>query len=105
MRKREKAFLLRLSEKEMKILDEKVSKANIPREEFLRMLISNATIKEAPPVDYYKMIMQLRRIGSNINQVLKLANAKGIIIATDLRKALEDYHKTEKMLWEAFALE
>lgn len=58
-------------------------------------------IKEAPPIDYYEIIIQLRRIGSNINQLLKIANAKGIIITGELRKALEENRKVEKALWKA----
>ena len=48
------------------------------------------------------MIRELRRVGSNINQVLKKANAAGLLDVPMLRKSLDDYKKTEKMLWDTF---
>ena len=59
-------------------------------------------VKEAPPVDYFTLISEVRRTGSNINQVLRKANAIGLIDVPLLRKALEENHATEDMLWQVF---
>lgn len=65
-------------------------------------MLSDVELKEAPPAEYYDMIRELRRVGSNINQVLKKANAAGLLDVPMLRKALDGYKKTEKMLWDTF---
>ena len=104
MRNRNNNFLVRLNDDEYKKLNEKVARTNLSREQFVRELLNDAEIKDSPPADYVELIMQVRRVGSNINQLLKLANAKGIIIANDLRIALEKNYKVEDMLWNVFAV-
>ncbi len=101
MRTRNNRIHFYLTDEEYISLESKVKLAGCSREEFLRNLINGCVIKAAPPMDYYEIIIQLRRIGSNINQILKLANAKGIIITGELRKALEENRKIEKALWQA----
>lgn len=101
MRKRNNRIHLYLTDDEFEKLEYKVAKSGFSREVFLRHMINEVQIKEAPPIDYYEMIIQLRRVGSNINQLLKLANAKGLIISDELRKALEENRKIEKALWNA----
>ena len=59
-------------------------------------------MKEAPPVDFTTMIWELRRVGSNINQLLVKANTVGFIDAPMLRKALDETHSVEDKLMEAY---
>jgi len=41
-------------------------------------------------------------VGSNVNQILKLANAKGLLDVPKLRKDLEQIRATEQMLYDTF---
>lgn len=102
MRKRNNSILLRLTQEEMDALNQKAKEAKMPRETFCRLVLSGAEIKQAPPADFFALITEVRRAGSNINQVLKKANAIGLIDVPLLRKALEDNHATEDMLWQVF---
>ena len=43
-------------------------------------------------------IREVRRVGYNIDQLLKLANAKGLLDVPQLRKALADNCVAEKMI-------
>ena len=81
-----------------------VRKTNLSRETFIRRLLNGAEIKEAPPAEYYDLIREIRRVGSNINQILSLANARGFLDTPQLRKALEQNHAVEKMLWDTFSM-
>ena len=105
MRTKTQRVEIRLSDSEADLLDRLAIKTRLSRSEFIRRLILNCKIKEAPPVDYFTLISELRRIGSNINQVLKVAYTKDFVDVPLLRKTLDDYRKTEQMIWKAFSPE
>ncbi|MBE6716225.1 MAG: plasmid mobilization relaxosome protein MobC [Ruminococcaceae bacterium] len=45
----------------------------------IRALILGKRLVEAPPVDYKQFIIELRRVGTNLNQLTAKANAIGFI--------------------------
>lgn len=102
MRKRNKRVEIYFTEDELALLTSKVQQAGISREVFCREVLLGAEIKTAPPASYFTLISEVRRTGSNINQVLKKANTLGLLDVPMIRKALEDNHATEDMLWRAF---
>ncbi len=102
MRKRNCVVTLRFTKEEFDNLSKKVRKTNFSREAFIRNVLNECAIKEAPPAEYYELIRELRRVGSNLNQILKLANAKGLLDVPKLRKDLEQIRTTEQMLYDAF---
>ena len=73
-------------------------KTGISREQFCRNAIQGVAIRENPPVDLYKLIWEIRRAGNNIDQILMIANSKGILNIPDLRKAIDDLRETEKLI-------
>ena len=94
-----------MSDSEADLLDRLAIKTRLSRSELIRRLILNSKIQEAPPTDYFTLISELRRIGSNINQVLKVAYTKDLVDVPLLRKTLDDYRKTEQMIWKSFSPE
>ena len=94
---------VRLNDKEYKELDEKVEKAGIPKERFLRKLIAGCKVYEAPPVDFKKLIYEINRVGSNIDQILALAYTKDMLDVPRLRGELDELDSIEKAMWAAFA--
>ena len=102
MRKRTFRVEVYFTKDELEVLTQKVNKSGMRREVFIRNLLNDCVIKEAPPAEYYDLIREVRRVGSNLNQILKLANSKGILDVPQLRKDLEQIRATEKMLWATF---
>ena len=102
MMKRTCGMVLRFTKAEMDSLTKKARKAHMSREGFCRSILNGAEVKEAPPVDFTTMIWELRRVGSNINQLLVKANTVGFIDAPMLRKALDETHAVEDKLMEAY---
>ena len=102
MRKRNKRVEIYFTDEELAQLTAKVQQSGLSREVFCRAVLLGAQIKAAPPVDYYTLISEVRRAGCNINQVLKKANTLGLLDVPMIRKALEDNHATEDMLWRSF---
>ena len=98
MRTRNNRIVFYLNDKELATLDRKVKKAGRSREAFIRNAVADIQIKEAPPADLHKLIWEIRRVGNNINQLLMIANAKGILNIPDLRKAIDDLREAEKLI-------
>lgn len=104
IRKRNNRIHLYLSDEEYKNLQKKVSLTDLSREEFIRQIINGAVINRAPPIDYYDLIIEVRNVGRNINQLYKLANAKGILLAAELRKALDENRTLAQKMWDAITV-
>ena len=92
MRIRNKSIPIRVTEKELEIIDRKAAKAKLSRTDFL---IASALGKEITLMEDLKPILtELRRIGNNVNQLTKIANAGAIRVVglQDLTEALGEIH-------------
>ena len=98
MKQRNHEIKIRFSPGELAALNAQVKKAGISREQFCRNAIQGVAIRENPPVDLHKLIWEIRRVGNNIDQILMIANSKGILNIPDLRKAIDDLRETEKLI-------
>ena len=85
MRKRNKSIPIRVTEEELKQIDKKAAKARLSRTDYL---INCALGKEITLIEDIKpLLMEMRRIGNNLNQQTKLANM-GKINAVNLKETL-----------------
>ena len=98
MRTRNHRVVFYLNDKEFEAFKEKAKRSSRSREAFIRRAIQEVQIKELPPADLYKLIWEIRRVGNNIDQILMIANAKGILNIPDLRKAIDDLREAEKLI-------
>ena len=103
LRKRNKGFLLWLTEKELNLIKYKAKKAGMSEQHFVRNLICGCRVYEAPPVDFARLIREINRVGSNIDQLLRIANAKKLLDVPRLRKELDELDAIEDAMWKAFA--
>lgn len=102
MRSRTNQIIIRLSDEELADLNEKAGKVRGSREQFIRQCISGAVIREAPSVDVPKLIQEVRRVGSNLNQILRIANSLGLLEVPQLRKSLERNREVEVRIVDAY---
>ena len=98
MRTRNHRVVFYLNDKEFEAFKEKAKRSSRSREAFIRRAIQEVQIKELPPADLYKLIWEIRRVGNNIDQILMIANAKGILNIPDLRKVIDDLREVEKLI-------
>lgn len=94
---------IRLSEEEKNNLTMQADRAGLSREEFCRRILRGAEVKEAPPADLPYFIRELRRVGSNINQILKIANSMRLLDVPKLREALEETRRIERIIVKTYA--
>ena len=97
-------FELRLSRAELNDLTRKARKARMTNAGFIRRAIREQEVKEAPPVDVPVLIREVRRVGYNIDQVLKIARAQGLVDVPQLRKALEENRALAKKITNVYAM-
>ena len=102
MKKRTHEIKIRLSQTELDSLNAQVAKTELSREQFCRNAICGVTIRENPPADLHKLIWEIRRVGNNIDQILTIANAKGLLDVPHLRKAISDLRDVEKLIAAAY---
>ena len=98
MRTRNHRVVFYLNDREFEAFEEKAKRSSRSREAFIRRAIQEVQIKELPPADLHKLIWEIRRVGNNIDQILTIANAKGILNIPDLCKAIDDLREVEKLI-------
>jgi len=102
MARRNCRFEVRLTKDEYYDLTKKARKAGLTTGAFVRMAVAGQVIREAPSADVPELIREVRRVGHNIDQILKIANSKGLLEVPDLRKALEENRAVEKLIANAY---
>lgn len=87
-RKRDIDFHVYLSKDENQILENLCKKLRVNRSVLIRALILGKRLVEAPPVDYKQFIIELRRVGTNLNQLTAKANLIGYIDSSECENVL-----------------
>lgn len=103
MSRRNKAVVIRFTEDEWKALNDKVKKAKMPREKFCRVTLLGAKVNAPPDADYLSLITEVRRVGINLNQLLKIAYVLPNHIDNQrIRFELQRVHDVCDLLCETF---
>ena len=76
----------------------------ISKSKMIRFLLYYKNIKEAPSVDYTVLIREMRAVGNNLNQLARVANAKGWINEKELRAVILSLRELEKKIAAQFQL-
>ena len=100
MRKRNHRVVVYFDDGEYSLLLNKVKKSGMSREAFLRKIVAEVQIKEAPHADVPMLIREMRRVGYNIDQILKRINSGNIIDLPQFRKDMEDLRNVTRMVVE-----
>lgn len=90
MRRRviEKHF--RFNAEENRKLKDLALKSGLSESAVVRSLLDSVIIKEMPTKEFFEAINQIRKVGTNINQIARFANATGKIDNENLNRYLRD---------------
>ena len=102
MSKRTRRCVIRLSESEYTCLHQKAKATGLSLSAFIRHAINRCEIRACPPPDYRKFIWELRRIGANIDQILRIAYTKAPLQVPDLKKSLSSLWELEDRIETAY---
>ena len=102
MRKRNNRIVFYLNDEELAALMDKVQKAKLPREKFIRITLSNKRITELPPIDYGRLLFEMRRTGQNLHRLLVIATANHFFEAADIHSCLDELKNVERKIHKSF---
>ena len=105
MKKRTREIKIRLTDEELADLNAKAGQTVFSREEFCRRAIKGKEVKQAPSPDIPILIRDIRRAGSNVNQLLKLAESTHLIDAPQMRKALVQTYLAADAILNAYVMD
>lgn len=97
MRENAKTMTLRLNAAEYAHLCQQAEAAGLKKEPFVRTLIMGVNLRPRPPDELPELLRQLSGIGTNINQIAKVANASGYVRKEDIQSIME----MQAALWRA----
>ena len=103
MSRRNKAVVIRFTEDEWRTLNDKVKNAKLPREKFCRAILLGAKVNAPPDADYVSLINEVRRVGVNLNQLLRVAYVLPNHIDNQrIEFVIRDVHAVSDLLCETF---
>ena len=100
--KRTKEIKVRMTEEEFDRVTELAQATVLSREEFIREALRGTTIRASPPAEYGQILRELRRIGSNVHQLLLKARSLGFVDEIMLQESREDIRHMDRIFLESF---
>lgn len=98
-----KSILLRLSKDEFDRVTELAQATVLSREAFIREALRGTTIRERPPVEYGEIVRELRRIGSNVHQLLIKARTLEFVDEIMLQETVDAIHRMDRVFTGSFS--
>lgn len=103
MRKRNIRYTICFDCEEAQAFTKNANKCEMSKGAYIRSLIYGTIPREAPPVEYFELIRQLRIFNNNLNQIARQANFQGLLDVPKIRKEVENIRELEKIIHSAFA--
>lgn len=104
MSERKYEFHIYLNEEEKDDLCKLSEITKLSKSQLIREIILGYSPPEGPPANYDELIYQLRCIGNNINQILRIARTNGILNPVELEKHLSELKDVEQEMHDAFRI-
>ncbi len=101
-RKRTHDLHVYLDDQEYALLQKLCEKTQKSQSFVIRLLIACAEIIEAPPADFKAFTVELRRIGTNLNQLVAKANSIYFIDRAECEAVLAEHRKLERKIASYF---
>jgi hypothetical protein len=83
-------------------LAKKAKKAGLSIGGFIRSSVEGQVIKAAPPADVPQLVQEIRRVGTNLNQLAALANSRGFVDGPQYEKLADEIRRTEKLIVDSY---
>ena len=83
-RKREHRMTVRLNGDEYTKVLSKIERSGLSKQEYILSSILNKKIQERLNVDYFKLINEVNRVGTNLNQIARKLNSNESILKDEI---------------------
>ncbi|MBR0231102.1 MAG: MobC family plasmid mobilization relaxosome protein [Clostridia bacterium] len=95
--KRDVFFKVRLSAEENALLEEQSARTGRSKSDVLRAAWKRLKIVELPPADFAETLVQLRRIGNDLNRLTRAAN-EGDVKIPEIKETLSELTALDRRL-------
>ena len=92
----------RVTQKEHEIIKNKVEQSGLSMSEFARKTFLDKKIVSAPPADFPALVREIKRVGGNLNQLVRKLNTLGIAHSLELENCENEIREAERMLYRTF---
>ena len=99
-RKRRCVIPLRLTDKELKHLNQLAAQSGVSREKFLRALIMGKTIRPRPCTHHADLLRKVSGLCNNANQLAHVANGTGMAGEASVQEMLRISKETWRLVKE-----
>lgn len=100
--KRTIRLFIRVTQSEYEAIKSKSVKSGLSLSEYSRRILLGETVVEAPPVDFILLIREVKRVGSNLNQVLKKINVLGVAHPQELERCADNILETMNLIYQTY---
>ena len=100
--KRTKEIKVRMTEEEFDRVTELAQATVLSREEFIRRALRGTTIRQRPPAEYGEIVRELRRIGSNVHQLLIKARTLDYVDEIMLQETVDAIRHMDRVFTVSF---
>jgi hypothetical protein len=104
MRKRNCRVEVCFTRDELSALSKKAKKAGLSIGGFIRRSVDGQVIKAGPPADVPQLILEVRRVGANLNQLTTLANSRGFADGPQYQRLADEIRRTEKLIVDSYTM-
>ena len=102
---KKRRFDIRLSESEFDDFTMKAEKAGLTKSALMRRAVKGLEVKEAPSVDVRSLMVDIIRVGNNLNQIAVVANAQQLVDVPLLHKTIDEVQTALNAITQAYAME
>ena len=92
----------RVTPTEFEMIKKNVKKSGLSISEYGRRVLTGEKVISAPPADFFLLLREIKRVGSNINQILRKINALGIAHSLELERCAKDTHEVINLLYRTY---
>jgi hypothetical protein len=115
-RRRNKAVTIRMTEEEYAIFLDKVEESGLSQQAYIISAMKGGTITSSDEIavlteiskTFCDLVYQLRGLGTNINQLARVANGQGVLPAMQelmqISVEINDYRKESEEIWQSTRL-
>ena len=100
--KRSVQLLIRITPSEYLEIKKNSVDSGLCRSEYARRLITGEKVVAAPPVELNYLIREIKRVGSNLNQLLRKLNVLGVVHSLELERSISDVREVLKLITQAY---
>ena len=93
---------IRVTSDEYEVIRKRADVSGLNVSEFSRRILVGEKIAAAPDADFPNLIREVKRVGSNLNQLLRKLNILGIAHSLELERCAKDTHEVINLIYRTY---